>query len=138
MRNETMAPHWAQTNYTYWVIRSKGDQMNRTRRSKLVRRASVGSKLNWENASLSRSAFSKRGKSRSLTICLSCPTSYRSLARAHPPINPSFGAEPSQKLSCHRDGSDWPCTAHAVLPRIRPTFVQHPLDFLEAVDICWP
>jgi hypothetical protein len=24
------------------------------------------------------------------------------------PSDPSFGAEPSQKLSCHREGSDWP------------------------------
>jgi hypothetical protein len=54
-------------------------------------------------------------------------------ASTHQPINPAQNFRKSS--SCHQARSDWPRTVQLVLPRIRPTSVEHGLNFLQAIDI---
>lgn len=108
-------------------------------RSKLARRASAacaGSKLVWENASLAHFVSSRKGQV-SIASDLLMPCKLRCIVhqRGSTGINPSIRAQNFRGCSrCHRDRSDWSRTAQLVLPRIRPTSVQHRLNFLEAVD----
>ena len=84
-------------------------------------------------------------RQRSVDSALLQARRYRSLAWVyrHQPIHSVQNFRESS--SCHRDRSDWPRTTQLVLPRIRPTGVQHRLNSFEAIDthVCpdrtnWP
>jgi len=129
----------------FCIHRLTGDQADHSMRSKLAKRASAassGSKLVWENASLAHFVVSRKGQ---VSIAIandilipSCKLRGVALQRGSihcVGINPSIRAQNFRNSSsCHHARSDWPRTAQLVLPRIRPTSVQHRLNFFQAID----